>query len=158
MGSAATGEEAAPRLVYADQLTAAGDPLGEFIAVQMGLASTPNGPDAAVHRHRERELLERFRNQWSGNLRGVDFRFERGFAVEMRLRMEDLTQHAASLWRVAPLLTRIHVTNEGWRPDQGIRLLGATPDAAQSGGGPRGLVAPLAHGQRSGDCSQAGRQ
>ncbi len=119
------------RLVYLDQLSAAGDPLGEFIAVQVSLASAPNGPNAAVHRHRERELLERFRNLWSGNLRGVDFRFERGFAVEARMRMDDLVQHVAKLWTAAPLLSRIHITNEGWRPWEGLRLLGALPDAAR---------------------------
>ena len=127
----ATPEDDAPRLVYADQLTSAGDPLGEFIAVQVSLARAPNGPDAAVHRHRERELLERFRGQWSGKLRGVDFRFERGFAVEARLRMDDLPEHGALLWKAAPLLTRLHVTNEGWRAPDGLRLLGAQADAAR---------------------------
>lgn len=120
------------RLVYADQLTASGDPLGELITVQVNLARAPDGPEAAVLRHRERELLERFRARWSGNLRGVDFRFERGFAVEARMQVEDLVTHAASLWKAAPLLERVHVSAlNAWRSDDALRLLVNQPGVAR---------------------------
>jgi uncharacterized protein (TIGR02996 family) len=63
----------APRMIYADWLTAQGDPRGEFIALQLERSGSV----------RERELLRRHHAQWSGVLHGVlgaDGRvFERGF-------------------------------------------------------------------------------
>lgn len=101
-------DDDALRSVYADELSAAGDPRGEFIAVQLALAKSPS----PIHQHRERELLERFRVPWSGGLRGVDLRYERGFATAAHLKFDDLAQHATKLWVVAPLLSRLHVNAE----------------------------------------------
>lgn len=101
-------DDDALRSVYADELSAAGDPRGEFIQVQLALAKggTP------IHQHREKELLERFRVPWSQGLRGVDLRYERGFVTEMHLKFDDLEQYVGKLWQVAPLLTRLHVNAE----------------------------------------------
>ncbi|MFT3710045.1 MAG: TIGR02996 domain-containing protein [Archangium sp.] len=116
------------RTVYADQLSAAGDPLGEFIQVQLQLARAP----AAVHQHREKELLERFRMKWSGGLRGVDFRFERGFAVAAHLEIEELATHVPKLFGVAPLLSRLHVNRgSGLMGSSGVRELMQRPEVKQ---------------------------
>jgi uncharacterized protein (TIGR02996 family) len=137
------------RLVYADQLATAGDPLGEFIQVQLRLASDPHAGQAMLWRHREKELLDRFRQRWSGGLRGVEFHFERGFAVSVQLTLSDLESHLPKLWAAAPLLAELHVTDEGWwRGATIIAKLCATPEvtrlrALHLHGGEPNLTQPL---------------
>jgi hypothetical protein len=82
-----------------------------------------------VHQHRERELLERFRMKWSGGLRGVDFRFERGFAVAAHLEIEELAMHVPKLFVIAPLLARLHVNRgSGLMGSPGVRELLKLPE------------------------------
>lgn len=86
------------RLVYADWLTAQGDPRGEFITLQLERSARP----ATAPSPRERELLLRHGAQWTGVLHGVlgaDGRvFERGFlaagSIETGKRSGELI-HAA---------------------------------------------------------------
>jgi uncharacterized protein (TIGR02996 family) len=123
-------EDDALRLVLADQLAQEGDPLGELINVQVALSGDPAGPQAALLKDREKDLLDRFRSRWSGGLRGVDLRFERGFAVEARLNYVELEAAAPRLFEVAPLLHTIHVsTDEGYfyRDEIALAVLGKAP-------------------------------
>jgi uncharacterized protein (TIGR02996 family) len=70
----------APRLVYADWLSSLGDPRGEFITLQVERAGAGAGTRAS---ERERALLRRHVDAWTGELHGVLGRdgrvFERGF-------------------------------------------------------------------------------
>jgi uncharacterized protein (TIGR02996 family) len=71
-------EADAPRLVYADWLTEAGDPRGEFITLQIARAGRPEQPASA----RETALLERHGRAWAARLDpllGPDRAFQRGF-------------------------------------------------------------------------------
>jgi len=96
------------------------------VQLQLQRAPTP------MHQHRERELLERFRVAWSQGLRGVDLRYERGFVAEAHLRFEELEQHAARLWVVAPLLSRLHVnTDFGSRAAEALAAVLAQPGASR---------------------------
>ncbi len=70
------------RAVYADALSDAGDPRGEFITVQLGLAKNPT--DAGL-RKREKQLHDAHGLQWLGPLAQfvkTRHRFERGFLAE----------------------------------------------------------------------------
>src|SRR5579871_1974309 len=99
-----------PRLVLADRLQQAGDPRGEFIAVQCELARVGCAPhpawdwvgdaladldpagEARVRKLRGREaaLLKAHRQEWDGSLRervpyAGPMRFSRGFLAEVSL-------------------------------------------------------------------------
>jgi len=79
----AAPEDDAPRLVYADWLEEHGQPdRAEFIRVQCALARR----DDSVLRRREAELLAEHHDLFAGPLAhdGLQFRFERGFAIAFR--------------------------------------------------------------------------
>jgi len=86
-----------PRQIYADALAERDDPRGEFITLQLRLASAP---DAALKK-REKELLDAHGAQWLGPLaQFVKFPvFERGFLAEARIeyRLPERKQHLAGL-------------------------------------------------------------
>lgn len=71
------------RLVYADMLTAAGDPRGEFITLQC-LDSR-----SAAQERRATELLEQFGKKWGSPLDAVGqvLAWERGFPAVVRVRV-----------------------------------------------------------------------
>src|SRR4051812_15312829 len=63
-----------PRLVFADWLDEHGDPLGEFIRVQVELEKVrdhPGDPRAEALQHREDVLGERHGRDWLGGAAGI---------------------------------------------------------------------------------------
>jgi uncharacterized protein (TIGR02996 family) len=70
----------APRLVYADWATSRGDPRGELISLQFARRDRPPTPTAL---RRERELLDRYMQQWLAPIwhavRSESVLFARGF-------------------------------------------------------------------------------
>jgi uncharacterized protein (TIGR02996 family) len=77
------------RSIYADWLSAGGDPRGEFIALQLERARTNSPPST-----REIELLERHGASWCGPLHGLIGRsgrvFERGFLSAASIEVANL--------------------------------------------------------------------
>src|SRR5260370_143036 len=81
----------APRLILADWLEEHGDPRGTFVRVQVELARLPEGdPRRAELATRERELLERFADEWLGPFHdaAVQWEFKRGL-LHVRLNTRD---------------------------------------------------------------------
>src|SRR5262245_12486953 len=81
----------APRLCYADWLVRQGDPRGEFIRLQVALAGMPEDNLRRQNlRERERELLERHKQEWSGPLGDLagPVEFRRGFVERVELPAE----------------------------------------------------------------------
>lgn len=98
-----------PRLAYADLLRAAGDPLGEFVALQVEVA-TRRREHAPPHTwlataQRADELEARFGKTWDRLVAGLveDRRFRRGFVDEVRLEARHFLTCAAELYRRAPV-------------------------------------------------------
>jgi uncharacterized protein (TIGR02996 family) len=89
-----------PRLVLADALTERGDPLGEFIAIQVTAAG---GRTKGLARHRENELLRAYRSRW------VPPGVEAGSAVFSRGLLQSCTWQAPTDpahwgWRMVEVL------------------------------------------------------
>lgn len=143
------------RRVLADALTAAGDPRGEFIALQLADAASPN-PAA---RSAAARLLEANIDTWTGGIPGVVRGarvFRRGFLVEVafRVRRLDPTVLQLPVWRTVeaiavecagqyaalldrmPLLERLTV-RQSWPgpggPWPSVRVLAAAGDTADGG-------------------------
>ncbi len=100
---AASYDDDAPRLVYADHLQSLGDPLGELIAVQCELARIESWePRAAALREREETLLLTYRPRWLPKVGPeIQCTFRRGFVERVdlepgvqRAAIEHLMQHA----------------------------------------------------------------
>lgn len=94
------------RAVYADALSNAGDPRGEFITVQLGLAKNP--ADAALKK-REKHLLSAHGMQWLGPLAQfvkTRHRYERGFLAEAVIDFK-LAERAAELAGL-PIWSTVH--------------------------------------------------
>src|SRR5947209_8153059 len=80
----------APRLAYADALSAAGDPRGELIRLQCELAPTFRGvaiPGADAKSARESELLRAHADEWTADVRALGATPElfRGFVALARM-------------------------------------------------------------------------
>jgi len=108
---AAAPGDLALRSVLADVLQQAGDPRGEFIALQLAIA---NGTADAGAGKRAAALLKRHADAWTGPLPGVvaaSVRFERGFLVALRTTATP-EQLAASVdrpeWRTVEELVLSH--------------------------------------------------
>jgi uncharacterized protein (TIGR02996 family) len=102
-----------PRLRYAAWLDERCDPLGEFIRVQCELARVPADEHVAWElERREQELLAEHEDDWAEPVRGlVDWCvFRRGFIAEAALSAADFVDHAAFLFRQAPLQD-VHLRN-----------------------------------------------
>lgn len=94
------------RAVYADALSNAGDPRGEFITVQLGLAKNP--ADATLKK-REKQLLAAHGMQWLGPLAQfvkTRHRYERGFLAEAIIDYK-LAERAAELVGL-PIWSTVH--------------------------------------------------
>ena len=80
-------EDDGPRLIYADWLSAQGEPLGEFILLQCMRARAGEQQPG----RRELELWERFRYKWQGSLMDYleydEVVFRRGFLAECPMNM-----------------------------------------------------------------------
>jgi uncharacterized protein (TIGR02996 family) len=99
-----------PRLVYADWLEERGDPQGEFIRVQLALASLPEGdPRRWELEAREGSLLKDHESEWVGPLgrplAGMlsGWAFRRGFIEELTVEARGLLPHADTVFRLAPI-------------------------------------------------------
>ena len=95
-----------PRLIFADWLDEHDDPLGEFIRVQMQLASLPEDDERRPElKQRERRLLGAHGREWARAVRPLvtDYEFRRGFVEEVRLDARRFPANAAALFRAAPI-------------------------------------------------------
>jgi uncharacterized protein (TIGR02996 family) len=110
----------APRHAYADALGA--DPRAEFIRLQ--LRSQGRGGSIAP---RERELLERHRGAWLGDLAGIveNAGFSRGFVDFVAMDAKVFLTHHTALFAAAPL-TDLGLNNAGGLPE-----LFAVPELSQ---------------------------
>ena len=116
----------APRLIFADYLEEEGDPLSEFIRVQVQL-SQPDcvGPARAPLEIREKELLGQYAEGWLGPLRelgaeGVSTRcFQRGLIERIRIRSTKFMKNGEEICRISPAL---HVLDLR-APDKGAQRL-----------------------------------
>lgn len=82
-----------PRLVYADWLSARGDPRGEFITLQISRARSPSSTPG-VPSERELELERRYGPRWAAPLGAVlnphSLVFERGFLAQASIEAGQL--------------------------------------------------------------------
>lgn len=103
-------DDDAARLVYADALTAAGDPRGEFITLQLLPDPTPE------QTARMQSILRAHQGEWLGDLAHVfaGIRFERGMLASAEL--VNNAGAAAQVWARAPmnpLLATMHMLRKG---------------------------------------------
>jgi len=112
-------EDDAPRLVYADLLTARGDPRGEFIALQCRLAASPDDEARRKMRIAENKLLKEHGAAWAAPLLqalpaqssplGLSrHEFRRGFVEFVQTRVEVL-DHLEPVFAAAPLLRQLRL-------------------------------------------------
>lgn len=112
---AASPDEDAPRLVYADFLNGKGDPRGEFITLQCRLSAARDDDARRKLRIAENKLLAAHEDTWTAAFfavakstphRRVKVLFHRGFLEEATLPIEALDD-LEPLFEVAPLLRRL---------------------------------------------------
>lgn len=113
-------DDDAPRLVYADLLTARGDPRGEFIALQCRLAATPDDDARRKMRIAENKLLKEHGATWAAELLQAlpaprpplglppRYEFRRGF-VEFVQTTLDVLDRLETVFAAAPLLRQLRV-------------------------------------------------
>lgn len=135
----------APRLVYADTLSEADDPRGEFIAVQCRLQSGKvRGAAAAELRKREAALLDAHREEWFGPLEkwlrqndayGLNqLEVERGFVTQCRVQVVS-PGVVSEVFGKAPLLERLIIRGSQFDDEprlSQLTMLDAEGDAAGS--------------------------
>jgi uncharacterized protein (TIGR02996 family) len=95
-----------PRLRLADWLDEHCDPRGEFIRVQFRLEKPGEDSECLFElERRERELLDEFEPQWTGELAGmVDmWVFRRGFVEEVGTTAERFLAHSRDIFCMAPV-------------------------------------------------------
>jgi uncharacterized protein (TIGR02996 family) len=98
----ANPDDDGPRRVYADALLESGDPYGEFINVQLDLASDGLSRAERIRRRkRENTLLHEHGARWTALADPV---FRRGFVHGASVSAEMLTRRSDELLAAAPLL------------------------------------------------------
>ena len=120
-------EADAPRMVYADWLTQAGDPRGEFIALQLERDRLGEGAPAQLA-ERKAELLKKHKKAWVGEfactrieygfegggdyVRGTPTKchFRRGFVDSVDMQVFDFIRNAPGVFAREPL-RRYHPTS-----------------------------------------------
>jgi uncharacterized protein (TIGR02996 family) len=106
-------DDDAPRRVYADALLDRGDPYGEFINVQLDLASDGLSREQRIARRvRERKLLATHGWSWSMPFESLGLcepAFRRGFVDELTLDADTLVHRASDVLAIAPLLRNLTV-------------------------------------------------
>jgi uncharacterized protein (TIGR02996 family) len=106
-------DDDAPRRVYADALLDRGDPYGEFINVQLDLASDGLSREQRIARRiRERRLLAAHGWSWSmpfDSLGLAQPAFRRGFVDELTLDADTLVNRANDVLGIAPLVRNLTV-------------------------------------------------
>ena len=156
-----------PRLIYADWLDEQGDPLGDFIRVQIALARLP-----ATDRRRpglvrvERDLIDRYGDWWASPFDGLATGpvFRRGFVDEVKVTARQFLARGEELFAVWPI-RRLHLLDLGGRLDSALsspllaRLVGLTI-FAQHLGEPlgRALAASPGRADRAAPGPQPGRR
>jgi uncharacterized protein (TIGR02996 family) len=131
----ANPDDDTPRLIYADYLEERGDPLGEFIRVQIELARLPDEDRLLARRAeleaREQQLLREHREEWLEPWRDVVVyrEFRRGFVVAISVRLQTFLEHADFLFQVAPIQTVEFVVNP-----EPLSRLAACPHLARLSG------------------------
>ncbi len=106
----ASPDDDGPRLVYADWLTAKGDPRGEFILLQCRLAATPDDEARRKLKVAENKLLKQHGMAWTASLpsRVIKYVFRRGFVDEIEVGYRAL-EDADALFDAAPLLRSLRL-------------------------------------------------
>ncbi len=107
-------DDVAPRLAYAQELHAAGDPRGEFIRVQCALGDRVGIGDFHALRDAERVLLQKHENRWLGSALAMHpsgFAFRGGFLDDLgEVRVELFLADAAAAFAEHPV-RRVTLTN-----------------------------------------------
>lgn len=123
-----------PRLIYADWLDEQGDPLGDFIRVQVALARMPVADRRRPGLQRvESDLLDRYGEWWAAPFDGLATGpvFRRGFVDEVKVTARQFLARAEDLFAVWPI-RRLHLLDLGGRLDSALavpllaRLVGLT--------------------------------
>ncbi len=94
------------RLIYADYLDERGDTRGQFIRVQIALASLPNDdPRRGELEARERRLLAEYEGDWVKPWRRLakEWKFRRGFVETATMYAAAFLVHADKLFAIAPV-------------------------------------------------------
>src|SRR5262245_36223940 len=106
----------APRLVFADWLDERGDPLGEFIRVEVALARMGrDDPRREELFRRDCEMIRTHKERWGvGVLRGgaTHWDFRRGLLDEVTMGIDSFLEHHERLFRSVPILT-LHLGRQG---------------------------------------------
>lgn len=94
-----------PRLVYADWLTAQGDPRGELITIQCEIAAAPGDEREQALVDRERVLLEQHGKAFGRDVSQVAslWEFRRGFVAEMTSTTSSFVNQGAALLEREPV-------------------------------------------------------
>lgn len=125
-----TPDDDGMRLIFADWLEERNDPYGEFIRIQVRLASQPIGdPTRDALRQREQDLLIQHGATWRSYLpallRGNEFR--RGFVESVQTTIDEFLRKADLLFAATPL--RLFIARPNLSADclREIRQLTASP-------------------------------
>src|SRR5690348_9287401 len=127
----AAPDDDTPRLVYADWLEENRQAeRAEFIRVQCALAGAA-GPERPALEARQRELLERYGEEWARPLAGrvQEWRFHRGFIDEVRVEARAFLAGADTLFRLAPV-QHLHLYWNFVLPYQRTHLMGAVSESS----------------------------
>ena len=116
------------RLVFADWLDERGDPLGEFIRVQIELEPIRyriDNPRAIELHRREEELLRAHGDDWLGKARKIGTnwpeygpQFRRGFPNHANLSLDTFLKHGKTLFSACPTLREISIFGIATRCDE----------------------------------------
>jgi uncharacterized protein (TIGR02996 family) len=130
-----------PRLIYADWLDEQGDPLGDFIRVQIALARMPGSDRRRPGLTRvESDLIDRYGDWWAAPFDGLATGpvFRRGFVDEVKVTGRQFLARGENLFAVWPI-RRLHLLDIGGRLDSVLssplltRLVGLTVFAQHLG-------------------------
>ncbi len=96
-----------PRLKFADFLTEHGDPLGEFIRLQVQLARQSDSPSRGKWREECQQLLDTYHGEWlkdAPQQNQCRYDFQRGFIEMATVDARCWLEHAGNIMQIAPLL------------------------------------------------------
>jgi uncharacterized protein (TIGR02996 family) len=112
----AAPDDDTPRLIYADWLEERGNPRGEFIRLQIALATSVPAAERMAVLVRAQQLLAEHQVEWAGDIprRVAEFHFERGFVAEIKLSLDAFLDHADALFQQAPI-QRVTMSDVGNR-------------------------------------------
>src|SRR5579885_649141 len=124
----ATPADDLPRLVFADWLDEHGDPLGEFVRVQLELEPLRDRLDDPRVRdlmRREADLLARHREAWLGPAADLEEQypqfgpvFVRGFPERVCVSLDTLLARGGELFAACPTLREVAVYDVAGRGDE----------------------------------------